>query len=188
MIGKRKSVDNLLAAIENSKDRPLPFLIKAMGVRNLGRHAGKDLAAKYGSMQRIMQLTVLDFEDLVAIPGFGDVTASAVLELAGSLIQEKVVDRLTEAGVNMTHQTDTVSAKPLQGKTFVVTGTLPTLGRKDAEAMIEAAGGKTSSSVSKATSFVLAGENAGSKLDKAQTLGIPVISEEVFLEMLKEDK
>jgi DNA ligase (NAD+) len=187
VIGKTKSVENLLASIEKSKQQPLPQIIKSLGIRNLGRHAGKDLADKYGSLERIMELGPEDYDELLSIPGFGDTTVKAVLELTSSAKLLRIVDRMIKAGVNTEYKTTETAytgTLTLAGMTFVVTGTLPTMKRKDAEDAIERAGGKVSSSVSKTTNYLLAGEKAGSKLDKATKLGVPVITEEEFMEMI----
>lgn len=177
-----KSVDNLIAAIETSKKNDLHKLLYGLGIRQVGAGAAKDLARVFGSMDRIMAATV---EDLLAVPDFGEITAASVYEFFRMEQSLHTVSRLKAAGVNMEAYTDDSSDKRFAGLTFVLTGTLPSLKRAEAQALIEERGGKCSGSVSAKTNYVLAGDEAGSKLAKAQKLGVPVISEEDFMEMLK---
>jgi DNA ligase (NAD+) len=177
-----KSVDNLIAAIEASKKNDLHKLLYGLGIRQVGAGAAKDLARVFGSMDRIMAATV---EDLLAVPDFGEITAASVYEFFRMEQSWHTVSRLKAAGVNMEAYTDDSSDKRFAGLTFVLTGTLPSLKRAEAQALIEERGGKCSGSVSAKTNYVLAGDEAGSKLAKAQKLGVPVISEEDFMEMLK---
>ncbi len=174
--GKQKSLDNLLAAIEKSKERPAANLLKGMGWENVGSHVSKALLKKYGSIQAIMAAEGL-YEVLLKEDGFGDVLARSVSDMMSNPEIAFDLGRLASAGLTMNAETKAAS-DIWAGKTFVITGTLPSLGRKEAEAIIEANGGKVSGSVSKNTYCVLAGEAAGSKLDKANQLGIKVISEE----------
>ena len=180
-IGKQKTVDNLLDAIEKSKSQDMPRLIKALGARNIGKHAGQILAEKYGSINALFGAT---YDDLVTLPDFGDTTAKAVCEFYSRPSIKELVAELESLGVNMKAQKAEKSSTKLNGMTFVITGTLPTLSRSEASELIKSNGGKVSGSVSKKTSYLLAGENAGSKLTKATELGISVISEEEHRNLL----
>ena len=176
-----KSADNLLAAIDKSRGNDLNRLLFALGIRHIGEKAAKVLAEHYGTMEALM---AADAEDLARIDGVGGVLADSVVSFFAEEQNRLTVEKLQEAGVNMTCLTERKDDR-FVGLTFVLTGTLPTMGRSEASALIEQYGGKTSGSVSKKTSIVLAGEDAGSKLTKAQTLGIRIIDEAEFLEMLK---
>ncbi|MBP3936103.1 MAG: NAD-dependent DNA ligase LigA [Clostridia bacterium] len=176
-----KSADNLLAAIDKSRGNDLYRLIFALGIRHIGEKAAKVLAEHYGTMEALM---AADAEDLARIDGVGAVLADSVVSYFANDENRRSIDKLREAGVNMTCLTERKDDR-FAGMTFVLTGTLPTMGRSEASALIEQYGGKTSGSVSKKTSVVLAGEDAGSKLTKAQALGIRIINEQEFLEMLK---
>lgn len=176
-----KSADNLLAAIDKSRGNDLYRLLFALGIRHIGEKAAKVLAEHYGTMEALM---AADAEDLARIDGVGGVLADSVVSFFAEEQNRLTVEKLQEAGVNMTCLTERKDDR-FVGLTFVLTGTLPTMGRSEASALIEQYGGKTSGSVSKKTSIVLAGEDAGSKLTKAQTLGIRIIDEAEFLEMLK---
>lgn len=184
LVGKEKSVDNILAAIEKSKDCDIDRLITGLGIRNVGKQSAKVLAQNYPDMQSLMAATE---EELKTLPDFGDVVAA---EIVGFFRQEKnlrCIEKLAAAGVNM--QSRAAAKKKddrFAGKTFVLTGTLPTMTRDEASAIIESFGGKTAGSVSKKTSYVLAGDAAGSKLTKAQELGIAVLSEDDFMKMCGE--
>ncbi len=176
-----KTVENLKNAIEKSKQNDLSKLLFAFGIRHIGAKAGKLLAEHFGDIDAIMNATEADFE---AIEGFGGILAKSAAEFF-SLDETKVmINRLKELGVN-TKSLKEVKDNRFAGMTFVLTGTLPTYQRSEAVAIIEGFGGKTSSSVSKKTSIVLAGEDAGSKLTKANGLGIKVISEQEFNELIK---
>lgn len=182
IVGKEKSVDNLLKAIDVSKKNDIDRLITGFGIRNLGRQSARVLAMNFADMDAVVNAS---YDQLIALSGFGDILAEDILDY---FKQEKVhvlLGKLKDAGVNMISSSGEIKDARLSGKTFVVTGALPTLKREEATELIERFGGKSSSSVSKKTSYVLAGENAGSKLNKAQELGIPVISEEEFLEIIK---
>lgn len=181
---KDKSASNLLAAIENSKQNNLDKLVFGLGIRNIGDKAATLLAEQFGTMEALSQATN---EEIAAIEGIGGIMAQSVTEFFAKSGTEDLLRRLREAGVNMTWHGQK-KGTALAGMTLVVTGTLPTLSRQEAEAMIVQNGGKASSSVSKKTSYVLAGEAAGSKLTKAQSLGIPVIDEATFLQMIAADK
>lgn len=174
--------DNLLAAIEASKDNNLDKLLFALGIRNVGAKGAALLAEQFGSMDAVRAATA---EQLSEIDGFGEVMAASVLDFFSKDGTRDLLRRLREAGVNMTYRGEEKTDK-LAGMTVVVTGTLPTLSRAEAEALIVKNGGKAASSVSKKTSYVLAGEAAGSKLTKAQELGIPLLDEAEFLTMIGE--
>ena len=177
---KDKSADNLLAAIAHSKENNLDKLLFGLGIRNIGDKAAALLAGHFGTMEAVAAATA---EQICEIDGFGAVMAQSVVEFFAREGTADLVRRLAAQGVNMRWQGQ-VRTDKLAGKIIVVTGTLPTLSRKEAEAMIVQNGGKASSSVSKKTAYVLAGEAAGSKLDKARQLGVPVLSEAEFLSMI----
>ncbi len=177
-----KSVDNLLAAVEASKTRGLSRLLYAFGIRHIGQKAAKLLATKY---RRLDALLAASAEELSGIRDVGSVMAESFHAWAVNPTARGVIESLTSSGV-LTEATEEVRENLLEGKVFVLTGTLPNLSRKEAGDKIESYGGKTSSSVSKKTDFVLAGEEAGSKLTKAEALGIPILSEEEFLRMIGE--
>ncbi len=178
-----KSVDNLINAIEASKERPLSRVIKSMGISGIGGHVGEALERLYPDMDAIRGLSV---EELTAIDGIGPISAQDLYDFFHSEAGARMVDELAACGVNMTSRRYGREGEtgPLEGKTVVITGTLPGMGRKEAEELVKENGGKVSGSVSKKTSFLLAGEAAGSKLDKARKLGVPVISEGEFLAMI----
>ena len=177
---KEKSATNLRTAIERSKGNNLDKLVFGLGIRNIGDKAAALLAERFGSMDTIRQATQ---EEIAEIDGFGGVMAQSVAEFFAKEGTADLIGRLTKAGVNMTWHGEP-KGTALEGKTIVVTGTLSRLSRQEAEALIKQNGGKASGSVSKKTSYVLAGEAAGSKLTKAQSLGVPVITEEEFFAML----
>ena len=176
-----KSAKNLIAAIEESKNAPLDRVIFALGIRNIGAAAAKLLCERFGSIDEIMKASA---EDIAQIDGFGGVMSENTEKAFREPHFIHLINRLRAAGVKMEYKSS-VTDKRFEGKTFVLTGTLPTLKRDEAKKMIESFGGKASSSVSKKTDYVLAGEEAGSKLTKAEELGITIISEEEFLNMLK---
>ena len=177
---KEKSATNLLNAIERSKQNNLDKLLFGFGIRNIGDKAAALLAEHFGSMQAIREATV---EQISEIDGFGGVMAQSVAEFFAKDGTTDLVHRLVDAGLNMQWKGEPKGDK-LAGKTLVVTGTLETLSRNEAEALIVKNGGKASGSVSKKTAYVVAGTAAGSKLTKAQTLGVPVLTEAEFLAML----
>ena len=178
---KKTSANNIKKSVEKSKDNDLGKLIFALGIRHIGAKAGKLLADHFKSMDNIINASV---DDILEIDGFGAIMAESVVDYFSSSSAVELVERLKDAGVNMSSKT-VINDTRFEGMTFVLTGTLPTLKRSEASKIIESYGGKTSSSVSKKTTYVLAGEEAGSKLDKANSLGITVISEEEFLGMIK---
>ena len=178
----QKSAENLIAAIEKSKSRDLSRLLFAFGIRQVGQKAAKVLAARFGTLDRLSQATV---EELTAVDDIGEITARSLAEWLHSDQAEHLIASLKGAGGNTASQAQPVDDR-LAGKTFVLTGTLEHFSRAEAGARIEALGGKVSSSVSRKTSYVVAGEEAGSKLDKANALGITVLSEAEFLQMLSD--
>ena len=183
IVGREKSVDNILAAIEKSKSNDIDCLITGLGIRNVGKQSAKTLASAFPDMYAVMNAS---YEDFTALPDFGDVVAKDLTAYFAKPENRAMIERLDALGVNMRSQSATKKKDGrFAGLTFVLTGTLPTLKRDEAAAIIESFGGKASGSVSKKTSYVLAGEAAGSKLTKAQELGIPVIDEERFMEMIR---
>ena len=176
-----KSAKNLIASIEKSKSAGLERLIYALGIRQVGEVAAAALAAKYKTLENCFSATV---EDLCEIDDIGEITAKSVVDFFARPESRKLAEELISAGV-LTDSTAAPKGDKLSGATFVITGTLPTMKRDEASALITSNGGKVSGSVSKKTTYVLAGEEAGSKLTKANELGVPVISEEQLLEMLK---
>ena len=178
---KEKSANNLISAIEASKNNSLDRLVFALGIRNIGQASAKLLCDKFGDLENIM---AADVEQIAEIDGFGDVMAASVYKAFHEEHMIRLIDRLKQSGLNTSYVKVQVDDR-FAGKTFVLTGTLPSLKRDEAKALIEKFGGKASGSVSKKTSYVLAGEEAGSKLTKAQELGIEIITEEQFREMIK---
>lgn len=176
-----KSAENLKNAVENSKKNDLSKLVFALGIRHIGQKAAALLAEHFETMDALEQATK---EKVLEIDGFGEVMADSVVQFFALPQSKELVHTLQALGVNMRSQKEIVDER-FKGKIFVLTGTLPTMTRNKAGKMIESYGGKTSSSVSKKTDYVLAGEDAGSKLTKAQTLGVPILSETEFLAMLK---
>ncbi len=179
-----KSAQNLIGAIENSKSAGLERLIFALGIRNIGQVAANALAKRYKTLAACFDATV---EELCEIEDFGEITAESVYDFFSHPQNRELCQKLIDAGLETDVKKQIKSAK-FEGMTFVLTGTLPTMTRDEAKAIIEENGGKTSGSVSKKTSVVLAGEEAGSKLTKAQSLGIRIIDEEEFLRMVEEDE
>ncbi len=177
---KDKSSENLVAAIENSKANDLSKFIFALGIRHIGQKAGKILADHFGSLSA---LACASLEELTDIENIGGIMAQSVVDFFSLEQTKSETERLAAFGVNMNSLREKLDDR-FAGKTFVLTGTLPTYSRNEASEIIEKFGGKTSSSVSKKTDFVLAGEDAGSKLTKAQSLGIRIISEAEFNEMI----
>ena len=177
----KKSAANLKAAIEASKQNDLARLLCALGIRQVGSKAAKVLASTFGSLDALQHASL---EDLTAVPDIGETTAQNILDYFASPQSQDLIDRLRAAGVNFM-STNQVTDTRFAGKTFVLTGALSLFTREEATEKIESFGGKAASSVSKKTTYVVAGENAGSKLRKAQELGVPVLSEQEFLELLQ---
>ncbi len=170
-----KSAQNLLDALEKSKQTTLARFLYALGIRHVGESTAKDLARHFGQLDAVMNASV---EQLAQVPDVGPVVAESIRTFFDQPHNREVVEHLRAVGVHWPEGAPTEGATlPLVGKTFVLTGTLPTLSRDDAKAMLEATGAKVAGSVSKKTSYVVAGEEAGSKLDKARELGVPVIDE-----------
>ena len=180
---KEKKATNLLHAIENSKQNNLDKLLFGFGIRNIGDKAAALLAEHFGTLEAIREA---DIEKISEINGFGGVMGQSVVEFFAKDGTTDLIRRLADAGVNMTWKGEPKGDK-LAGMTLVVTGTLETLSRNEAEALIVKNGGKASGSVSKKTAYVVAGTAAGSKLTKAQALGVPVLTEEEFLAMLRDE-
>ena len=182
IVGRTKSVDNLLNSIEKSKDNDLDRLITGLGIRNIGKSASKVLASTFSNID---ELANASYQDLIDLPEFGDKMVEDIMKFFNSEQYEYLIKRLKDAGVSTTSKVlESRVDSRFEGMTFVVTGTLPTMKREDASALIESFGGKVSGSVSKKTTYVLAGEKAGSKLTKAETLGVAVIDEEQFKNMI----
>ena len=177
----RKSAENLVAAIERSKDRGLEKLLFALGVRQVGEVAAEEIAAKMRTLDACLEATL---EDFLEIEDIGEITARALVEFFAEDTTRELAKRLGELGVSTEAKAE-VKLDTLAGLTFVLTGTLPTMSRDEASALIKKNGGKVSSSVSKKTSYVVAGEEAGSKLTKANELGVTVIDEAGLLDMIK---
>ncbi len=179
-----KSAQNLLVAIERSRHTTLARFIFALGIRNVGETTAKDLARHFGSLDRLL---AADEAALTLVPDVGPIVARSIRAFLGEEHNRQVIEDLRAAGVTWEEGAPQPEvAGPLAGKVFVLTGTLPTLAREEAKAMIEAAGGKVSGSVSKKTNYVVAGSEAGSKLEKALALEVPVIDEVELCRLLKE--
>jgi len=177
-----KSAQNIVQALEKSKLTTLPRFLFGLGIRHVGEATAKELARHFGKLDAIMDATEAQ---LLAVADVGPIVAKSLRTFFDQLHNREVVEQLRACGVTWPEgEPAPVAAQPLSGKTFVLTGTLPTLGREDAKALIEAAGGKVAGSVSKKTSFVVAGAEAGSKLEKAQELGVVVLDEAQLKEML----
>jgi len=180
LIGKEKNTDKLLAAIEASKNNSPDKLLTGLGIPNVGKSAAASLMEHFGSMEA---LAAASEEELQAVNDVGAITAQAVAGFFAGEENRNLIAKLKAAGLTMEQEKRSTGGK-FEGLTFVITGTLPSMGRKEAEELIKAAGGKVSSSVSKKTSYLLAGDEAGSKLDKAKSLGTAIIDEEEFRKML----
>lgn len=176
-----KSAANLLVSLENAKQRDLSRLLFALGIRGIGQRASQLLGQRFGSMDAILAATA---EEIARIDGYGEIMAQSVADFFALAPNKAMIERLEALGLNMNCEIAPVNDR-LAGKTFVLTGTLPTLSRTAAKEMIEAAAGKVSGSVSKKTDYVVAGEDAGSKLIKANTLAIPVLDEAGLLGLLE---
>lgn len=183
VIGKEKNTDKLLSNIEGSKENEPERLLTGLGIRNVGRRTAKTIMQHYDSIDDLLQANL---EELTAIPDIGATTAKDIVDFFRNEANRAVIEALRDAGVNMRVHREEGGSQKLSGLTIVVTGTLPTLGRKEATELIEKNGGKCSGSVSKKTNYLVAGEAAGSKLSKAQQLGVPVITEAQLLAMIEE--
>ena len=181
--GERR-INNLMAAIERSKDCTLGAFIFAIGIPNVGAKTAKDLARRFGTIEALRSATV---EQLTEVPDVGEIVARSIVEFFADPSIATQVDRLLAHGVKPRPE-EVQQDSPISGKTIVVTGTLEKLDRRQAEALIESLGGKAAGSVSKKTDYVLAGESAGSKLAKARELGVRVLNEQEFFELIGETK
>lgn len=178
-----KSADNLIKAIEQSKSNNLDRLVFALGIRNIGAKAAKLLCARFKDIDSIINATA---EEIEQIDGFGEIMAENVEKAFREPHRLEIIERFREYGLNMEYKSASEgSDMRFEGKTFVLTGTLPTMKRRDAQELIEKFGGKVSSSVSKKTDYVVAGEDAGSKLTKAQQLGIQILTEQELIDITK---
>jgi len=176
-----RSATNLVRAIDASKQQSLSRVLFGLGVRHVGEAVARDLAAHIGSIDDLM---AADVERLQSVPGVGPEIAGSMSQWFASPVNRAEIDRLRALGVQFPSVAPSEGSADLAGKTFVITGTLPTMGRKEAAQLIRDAGGKVTGSVSAKTDFLVAGEAAGSKLAKAQALGVAVIDENALLEMV----
>lgn len=183
IIGKEKNTDKLLGMIEASKANDAYRLMTGFGIAGIGKAAAKSLLAHFGTIEAVSKASV---EELMQVEDIGDVSAKAIFDFFANPTCQELVRRLQLYGVNMKREQSEDGDDRLGGQVFVITGTLPTLGRKEATELIEKHGGKVTGSVSKKTDFLVAGEAAGSKLDKANSLGIAVLSEEELWRMIEE--
>jgi len=177
-----KSAQNLVAAIDKSRQTTLARFVFALGIRNVGEATARDLARHFGNLNGILGA---DAAALQQVPDVGPVVAASLLAFFSESHNREIIARLLDAGLHWVEGEPAAGSKQLAGKTLVLTGTLPTLKRDDAKALIEAAGGKVAGSVSKKTDYVVAGEEAGSKLEKALELGVSVIDEAELLKLLE---
>ena len=184
-----KKIDNLLSAIEESRNRPLPRLINALGIRGIGEVTAVDLANTFGDLDALRSATL---QQLMAIEGIGPNIAQAVVDWFARSANQHLLDKLRENGVwprlESTAPSDDGRNLPLRELTFVVTGTLPDYSRDGVKELIQSNGGKVSGSVSRSTSYVVAGENPGSKLDKAGELGVPVLDQSGLLALIEKNQ
>ena len=181
IIGKEKNTDKLLAAIEASKENDAFRVFTGFGIPNVGKAAAKALLSQFKDIKKIMNLTE---EELVQVNDIGEISAKSIYDYLHDSVNMDIINRLADAGVNMIEQEKEGASDKLAGLTFVITGTLPTMGRKEAQELIELNGGKCAGSVSKKTNYLVAGEAAGSKLDKANSLGVTVLDEAGLLELI----
>jgi DNA ligase (NAD+) len=175
-----RSARNLINAIERSKTRPLPNLVYALGIPNIGEYLARVLAEYFGSLEVLLQA---DRETLVNIDDIGEIVAESVITFAQDPDNRKMVERLKEHGIDP--KAGNKGEQPLLGKTFVFTGSLETMTRDEAKNWVRDLGAKASGSVSSKTDFVVSGESSGSKLDKARELGVKVMNEQEFIEFMK---
>ena len=178
----KKFAQNLIDALNESKKNELYRLINGLGIRHIGSKAAKQLAKKYKSMDNLVNAT---YEELVEIDDMGEIMAKSVYEFFSQEQTKDLIAKFKEYGLNLENEESNSSDNRFEGLVFVLTGGLENYSRKEAEDIIESFGGKTSSSVSKKTSYVLSGEDSGSKLVKAQQLGVTVITENDFINMIK---
>jgi DNA ligase (NAD+) len=178
-----KSAQNIIDALAKSRKTTLSRFIYALGIRNVGEATARDLARHFGSLQKLMDA---DAEMLQQVPDVGPVVADSIVQFFGEAHNREVIDALIAAGVHWEESQEGSADGVLRGKTLVLTGTLPSMSRDEAKALIEAAGGKVAGSVSRKTDYVVAGSEAGSKLTKAHELGVTVIDEAALLELLSD--
>lgn len=181
ILGKEKNTDKLLGVIEASKQNDAYQLMTGLGISGIGKTAAKSLMEHFGSIHAVADASM---EQLVEVNDIGEISAKAIYQYFHDTKSKELLERMQKHGVNMVRLQATGSDDVLANHTFVITGTLPTMGRKEAAELIEHHGGKVSGSVSKKTNYLLAGENAGSKLDKANALGVTVLTEEELLQMI----
>ncbi len=181
IVGKEKNTDKLLEAIEKSKENEPQRLLTGFGIQGIGRAASRELMSEFKSIDNLSNASM---EMIMNVRDMGEISARAVVEFFASTETKELIAKLKSAGVCMEQTVVEPESNVLEGKTFVITGTLPTMGRKEAAELIEANGGRVTGSVSKKTDFLLAGEAAGSKLTKAESLGVKVISEEELRQMI----
>jgi DNA ligase (NAD+) len=178
----KQSANQLVSAIAASKDRPLSTALFGIGIRHVGKNVAQLLARRFGSMERLMEASVAEIN---AVPGVGTTIAEAVVSFFAEPRNRSLIERLRAAGLPLTEAGAVAPDGPLRGKTFVLTGTLPTLSRSEAASLIEQAGGHVAGSISKKTDALVAGDDAGSKLEKARSLGVEVIDEGELVRRLK---
>jgi DNA ligase (NAD+) len=176
-----QSAEQLVQAIANSRSQPLSLLLFGLGIRHVGKQVAQTLARHFGTLEALMAATR---EEIDEIPGVGSAIGDAVADFFAEARNREVMERLRNAGVNFTEPRAPAGNGPFNGLSIVLTGTLPTLSRAKATELIEAAGGKVASAVTKKTSFLVAGDDAGSKLDKARTLGVEILDEAELLRRL----
>ena len=181
---KEKSAFNMYNAIQGSKNNPLPRLLTAFTIKNVGKETANVLANEFGTLNKLAEASI---DELSKVEGVGEIIARDIYDFFKKPETIKMIEELKELGVEPTPPTQNIS-DILKGKTFVLTGTLQNMTRDEASEKIKQFGGKTSSSVSKNTSFVLAGANAGSKLEKAEKLGVTILTEDDFLNMIELEK
>ena len=181
IIGKEKNTDKLLGVIEAAKENDANRLLTGFGIPNVGKSAAKSLLAEFKGIEKIMNLSV---EELTQVNDIGEISANSIYDYFHNETNIDIINRLKREGVNFIEAEKEGATDKFAGLTFVITGTLPTMGRKEAQELIELNGGKCAGSVSKKTNYLVAGEAAGSKLDKANSLGVKVITEEELLAMI----
>jgi DNA ligase (NAD+) len=177
----KKSADRIITNVEASRKQPLPRVLNALGIPFVGERTAQILADTFGSIDAIASATVDELQEANEV---GPKVAQSIRHFFDEPRNRELVERLRKAGLTFTHEKKQKSTGAMEGLTFVLTGTLPTMKREEAKEMIEAAGGKVAGSVSKKTNYVVAGEDAGSKLDKAKELGVPVLDEDQLKELL----
>ncbi|SDH30597.1 DNA ligase (NAD+) [Pseudobutyrivibrio sp. 49] len=181
IIGKEKNTDKLLGVIESSKENDAVKLFTGFGIPNVGKAAAKALLGQFKDIEKIMELSE---EELMQVNDIGEISAKSIYDYLHAPVNIDIIGRLKAAGVNMVEEEKEGATDKLSGLTFVITGTLPTMGRKEAQELIELNGGKCSGSVSKKTNYLVAGDAAGSKLDKANALGVTVLDENGLLSLI----